>query len=57
MMTTKVTINTNKKGESRTNIPAVNWQRFSCVGEGCIINEKCARWDRIYKEKCSPSNN
>jgi len=53
MMTSNVAFDIDKKGESHTSFPAVNWERFSCAGEGCIENEACARWNGIRKEKYS----
>ena len=55
-MTTKVSFNANKKGEFRKSLPAVKRQSFSCAGEGCIENENCIRWNRIYENLLLPQH-
>jgi hypothetical protein len=50
-MTTEVKLYTGQKSKFPRSLPAVDELRFSCAGEGCVTNEKCARWNRIYKEK------
>jgi hypothetical protein len=53
MMSTKVKPAIDEKGELRASLHTVKWPYFSCAGEGCTVNEDCARWDRIHKEECS----
>lgn len=50
-MTTKVKIGTGQKDKFRRSLPDEKELRFSCAGEGCVTNEKCARWNRINKGK------
>ncbi len=50
-MTTKVKLDTEQKDKFRRSLPAVYELSFSCAGEGCVTKEKCARWNRMHKEK------
>ena len=52
-MITKVKLDIGQESKFHRSLPAADGLRFSCAGEGCMASEKCARWNRMYKEKCS----
>lgn len=48
MMTTKIKFNIYKKSGFNAGLPAITGHRFVCAGEGCMIKEKCTRWNGAY---------